>query len=71
MKILETGGAGFIGSNFVSLVLNGFLAGVSAITVLDKLTYAGSLTNQDSLPTENFRFALGIDSLDAKVDQIK
>lgn len=59
MKILVTGGAGFIGSNFVRLVLNGSLAGVSAITVLDKLTYAGSRTNLNSLPTENFRFVLG------------
>ncbi|WP_341720706.1 dTDP-glucose 4,6-dehydratase [Micromonospora sp. FIMYZ51] len=47
MRILVTGGAGFIGSNFVRrLLADGYpgLAGAD-VTVLDKLTYAGNLAN--------------------------
>lgn len=44
MKILVTGGAGFIGSNFVHLTLKEYPE--HKITVIDKLTYAG---NKDSL----------------------
>jgi dTDP-glucose 4,6-dehydratase len=43
MKLLVTGGAGFIGSNFVTRTLETRL-GVE-ITVLDSLTYAGSRAN--------------------------
>ena len=59
MKILVTGGAGFIGSNFVKRVLDGSLAGIGKITVLDKLTYAGTLTNLAGLPTSDFEFIKG------------
>jgi dTDP-glucose 4,6-dehydratase len=45
MRILITGGAGFIGSNFARRVLDGTLEGVSKVRVLDKLTYAGNLEN--------------------------
>ena len=45
MRILVTGGAGFIGSNFVRMIARGDLKGVSSVTVLDKLTYAGVLSN--------------------------
>ena len=44
-----TGGAGFIGSNFVRRIIEGSLGGVSSVTVMDKLTYAGTLTNLASL----------------------
>jgi dTDP-glucose 4,6-dehydratase len=44
--LLVTGGAGFIGSNFV---LSTIAASGEAIVNLDKLTYAGSLANLDSL----------------------
>lgn len=47
MRVLVTGGAGFIGSNFVRMFSRGELAGISEITVLDKLTYAGVLANLD------------------------
>ena len=47
MRLLVTGGAGFIGSNFVRMFSRGELAGISEITVLDKLTYAGVLANLD------------------------
>jgi dTDP-glucose 4,6-dehydratase len=45
MKILVTGAAGFIGSNFVRMVAAGRLQGVSEVKVLDKLTYAGVKEN--------------------------
>ena len=48
MRILVTGAAGFIGSNFVRMIAKGNLKGITHITVLDKLTYAGILTNLDS-----------------------
>ncbi len=51
MKILVTGGAGFIGSNFVEMALRGDFADISEVVVLDKLTYAGKL--------ENLKFAFG------------
>ena len=47
MKVLVTGGAGFIGSNFVHLTLAS-RPGVE-ITVLDALTYAGSPTSLEGV----------------------
>ncbi|MEO3807816.1 dTDP-glucose 4,6-dehydratase [Sphaerisporangium sp. B11E5] len=47
MRLLVTGGAGFIGSHYVRTVLTGgypAFAGAK-VTVLDKLTYAGNLAN--------------------------
>ena len=59
MKVLVTGGAGFIGSNFVRLVLSNSETSIQAITVLDKLTYAGTLTNLTGLPKDAFEFIQG------------
>jgi dTDP-glucose 4,6-dehydratase len=59
MRILVTGGAGFIGSNFVRRVLDGTLTGIESITVLDKLTYAGTLTNFSKEDLENIEFIKG------------
>ena len=59
MRILVTGGAGFIGSNFVRRIIDGTFAGFSKVTVLDKLTYAGTLTNLAELPEGSFNFVKG------------
>ena len=47
MRILVTGGAGFIGSEYVRGLLGGELDGSSehSVTVYDKLTYSGNLAN--------------------------
>ena len=51
MKILITGGAGFIGSHFTRQLLSGaYPAFVDAeVTVLDALTYAGNLANLEPI----------------------
>lgn len=55
MTIIVTGGAGFIGSNFVFHVLK--VHPEYRIVCLDKLTYAGNLSTLESvLGQENFRF---------------
>jgi dTDP-glucose 4,6-dehydratase len=54
MKLFVTGGAGFIGSNYVRWVLGHT---DHEITVFDKLTYAGNLANiQDVLDDRRCRF---------------
>ncbi len=51
MRILITGGAGFIGSHFVRTLLGGGYPAFTGaqVTVLDKLTYAGNLANLGSV----------------------
>lgn len=56
LRILVTGGAGFIGSNFVRRILDGTLPGYTSVSVLDKLTYAG---NRKNLPKDGFEFIQG------------
>lgn len=68
LKLLITGAAGFIGSNYVRRTVDGTLPGASEITVLDKLTYAGTLTNLASLSRDSFRFVEG-DICDADLVQ--
>ncbi len=58
MKILITGGAGFIGSNFVYYELEKYPGDI--IVCLDALTYAGNLeTLKDALNNKNFKFVKG------------
>ena len=45
MRVLVTGGAGFIGSNFTRMALRGDFESITEVTVLDKLTYAGDRNN--------------------------
>ena len=59
MKILVTGGAGFIGSNFVRHAVEGDYQGIDNVTVLDKLTYAGNLNNFTESQRDKFKFILG------------
>ncbi len=47
MRLLVTGAAGFVGSNFVRMIAKRELQGVSHVKVLDKLTYAGVKANID------------------------
>ena len=55
MTIIVTGGAGFIGSNFVFHMLKKYPT--YRIICLDKLTYAGNLsTLKDLMDNPNFRF---------------
>ena len=49
MRLLVTGAAGFIGSNFVRMISSGALQGISSVIVLDKLTYAGVKENLSSV----------------------
>jgi dTDP-glucose 4,6-dehydratase len=55
-KYLVTGGAGFIGSNFVRHLLD---RTDSTVTVLDKLTYAGNRQSLEGLPENRFTFVRG------------
>ena len=77
MRLLVTGGAGFIGSNYIRRVVDGSLIGIDHITVLDKLTYAGTLSNLEMLPSDSFEFIHGdirnfdlVDELASKHDAI-
>jgi len=55
MRILVTGGAGFMGSNMVRFLLNKYPD--SSITNVDKLTYAGNLENlKDLVGRRNYAF---------------
>lgn len=56
-KVLVTGGAGFIGSNFVYYLIN--YVPQTQITVLDKLTYAGNRNNLPSEISKTFNFIKG------------
>ena len=69
MTIIVTGGAGFIGSNFVYLQLKEHPE--DRIICLDKLTYAGNLsTLQEAMEHPNFRFVKADIADRAAVEQL-
>jgi dTDP-glucose 4,6-dehydratase len=55
-SLLVTGGAGFIGCNFVRHVLDHT---DHTVTVLDALTYAGNPASLDGLPEDRFKLVVG------------
>ena len=58
MKLLVTGGAGFIGSNFILYWLKNHPD--DQIVNFDKLTYAGNLENLESVEKNpNYKFVKG------------
>src|SRR3990167_7535311 len=58
MRLLITGGAGFIGSNFIRYILNRYPS--YKIINLDILTYAGNLDNlKDIVNNRNYTFVKG------------
>lgn len=72
--LLVTGGAGFIGSNFVHHVVEHT---DHTVTVLDKLTYAGNEASLAGLPSERVRLVVGdiaeagvVDPLVAEADAV-
>ena len=75
-RLLVTGGAGFIGSAFVRMVLSTYPG--LRVTVLDKLTYAGQRSNLVEVDDDpRFRFVRGdiadpevVDALAADADAI-
>lgn len=63
-NIIVTGGAGFIGSNFVHYVVTNHPD--VHVTVLDKLTYAGNKENLAGLPADRVKLIIG-DIVDAEL----
>jgi dTDP-glucose 4,6-dehydratase len=62
MRVLVTGGAGFIGSHYVRSMLTGAYPALAdaSVTVLDKLTYAGNLANLEPVSgSSRLSFVLG------------
>ncbi len=58
MKVLVTGGAGFIGSNFIKYILKKYPDW--QVVNLDKLTYAGNLENlREVEKNPNYKFLKG------------
>ncbi len=74
-QVLVTGGAGFIGSNFVHWVVDN--QPDVHVTVLDKLTYAGNRANLAGIPEDCLTFIQGdicdaelVDGLFANADAV-
>jgi dTDP-glucose 4,6-dehydratase len=60
MRLLVTGAAGFIGSNFVRMIAGGKIQSFSSVAVLDKLTYAGVKENlTQAKKISNYTFTEG------------
>lgn len=74
-NLIVTGGAGFIGSNFVHYVVENHPE--VHVTVLDKLTYAGNRANLAGLPEDGVELVVGdicdaplVDKLVRKADAV-
>ncbi len=74
-KVIVTGGAGFIGSNFVHWLIEN--DSHVEVIVLDALTYAGNIYNLDGLDESRVRFVEGdicdgelVDSLFSEADSV-
>ena len=72
--LLVTGGAGFIGSNFVRWAIDHTSCD---IIILDKLTYAGNQASLDGIPADRARLVVGdvcnaalVDTLVSQVDAV-
>lgn len=72
--LLVTGGAGFIGSNFVHYVVANT---DDTVTVLDKMTYAGNAASLEGLPQDRVQLVVGdiadaelVDDLVSKADAV-
>ena len=60
MRVLVTGGAGFIGSHFIDLLLDNDTPGIQETVCLDLLTYAGKLENVEHHEDDaRFKFVKG------------
>lgn len=80
MRLLVTGGAGFIGSHYVRSVLQGAYEGYEPeeVVVLDALTYAGNRANLDPVAADprlrlveaDIRDAAAVDPLVARADHV-
>jgi dTDP-glucose 4,6-dehydratase len=69
MNYFVTGGAGFIGSNYVQMLLTNQLGPVSKVTVFDKLTYAGNLKNLKEVAADSRLSFIQGDICDEKLVQ--
>ncbi|WP_432561318.1 dTDP-glucose 4,6-dehydratase [Kineococcus sp. SYSU DK003] len=80
MRLLVTGGAGFIGSHYVRSALTGVhgAGGIESLVVLDKLTYAGNPRNLDPVSGDprlrlveaDITDAAAVDALMAEADVV-
>jgi dTDP-glucose 4,6-dehydratase len=80
MRLLVTGGAGFIGSHYVRTVLSGGYPGFApdSVIVLDALTYAGNRANLDPVASDpRLEFVQGditdvaaVDAVMSRADQV-
>jgi dTDP-glucose 4,6-dehydratase len=69
VRVLVTGGAGFIGAHYVRRLLGG--VGPDTVTVLDKLTYSGNRANLDPVAADpRLRFVVGDICDHALVDEL-
>ena len=67
MRVLITGAAGFIGSNFTRMFARGEFSKIQSVVALDKLTYAGVIENLREVATNPSYQFIRSDICDSKV----